>query len=157
MHSSSLWVATRSTTRTVPSIPSVPIRRLSASATAGWCHPRGGELSNQSKGDVLSKGVAVLQTVWFVVQCIARLVEHLPLTNLEVMTLAYTVMTVAMYVAWWDKPLNISCAIRVPGVTVEGPAKPQDIWPRTFSYVVGMQDEAVDLNYTARHSFGLGL
>jgi len=29
------------------------------------------------------------------------------------MTLAYTVITVAMYAAWWDKPLNIQCPVRV--------------------------------------------
>lgn len=33
----------------------------------------------------------------------------------EVMTLAYTVITVAMYAAWWHKPLNISCPVGVPG------------------------------------------
>ena len=109
--------------------------------------PTGDELSNQSKGDVLSKGVAILQTVWFVAQCIARLVEHLPLTNLEVMTLAYTVMTVAMYVAWWDKPLNISCAIRVPGVAVEGKAGQKKTWETIFFYVIGNQDEVANLDY----------
>lgn len=76
--------------------------------------PTADEISNQSKGDAVSKGVAVAQTLWFVVQCIARRAEHLPVTNLEVMTLAYTVITVAMYAAWWEKPLNVDCAVRVP-------------------------------------------
>ncbi|KZP21845.1 hypothetical protein FIBSPDRAFT_825300, partial [Athelia psychrophila] len=75
--------------------------------------PTADEIANQSKGDALSKGVAVAQTLWFVVQCIARRAERLPVTTLEIMTLAYTVMTVAMYAAWWDKPLNVSCAVRV--------------------------------------------
>ncbi|KZP06206.1 hypothetical protein FIBSPDRAFT_805134, partial [Athelia psychrophila] len=81
--------------------------------------PTADEIANQSKGDALSKGVAIAQTLWFVVQCIARGAEHLPVTNLEAMTLAYTVMTVAMYVVWWDKPLNVSCAVRVPEEEVE--------------------------------------
>ncbi|KZP21884.1 hypothetical protein FIBSPDRAFT_825321, partial [Athelia psychrophila] len=75
--------------------------------------PTADEIANQSKGDALSKGIAVAQTLWFVVQCIARRAERLPVTTLEIMTLAYTVMTVAMYAAWWDKPLNVSCAVRV--------------------------------------------
>ncbi|KZP21841.1 hypothetical protein FIBSPDRAFT_740000, partial [Athelia psychrophila] len=75
--------------------------------------PTADEIANQSKGDTLSKGVAIAQTMWFVVQCIARHAEHLTVTSLEVMTLAYTVMTLAMYAAWWAKPLNVSCAIRV--------------------------------------------
>ncbi|KAF7977233.1 hypothetical protein HWV62_4333 [Athelia sp. TMB] len=111
--------------------------------------PTGSELSNQSKGDVLSKGVVILQTVWFVVQCIARLVGNLPLTNLEVMTLAYTVMTVAMYVAWWDKPLNVSCAIRVPGARAEEMTRYHRIWETIFFYVIGAQDDE-DLDYLQR-------
>ncbi|KZP05728.1 hypothetical protein FIBSPDRAFT_765494 [Athelia psychrophila] len=75
--------------------------------------PAAEEVADRSKGDMLSKGLAVIQTLWFVTQCIARSFEHLPLTNLEVITLAYTVITVAMYIAWWEKPLNVRCPIRV--------------------------------------------
>ena len=106
------------------------------------------ELANQSKGDALSKGVAILQTLWFVMQCIARGIEHLPVTNLEVMTLAYTVMTVAMYVVWWDKPLNINCAVRVPEEEING--KEEDKYGSSLEqiviYVIGWQDRYVDLH-----------
>ncbi|KAF7974347.1 hypothetical protein HWV62_12414 [Athelia sp. TMB] len=114
--------------------------------------PSRDELANQSKGDALSKGVAILQTLWFVMQCIARRIEHLPLTNLEVMTLAYTVITVAMYVVWWEKPLNISCAVRVPEEEVEGEkAQVYDsVWEQTIVYVMGMQDDYVDLRQCTR-------
>jgi hypothetical protein len=30
------------------------------------------EIKDRSKGDILSKGFAILQTGWFVLQCIAR-------------------------------------------------------------------------------------
>ncbi|KAF7984848.1 hypothetical protein HWV62_10803 [Athelia sp. TMB] len=85
-------------------------------------------------------------------QCIARRIEHLPLTNLEVMTLAYTVITVAMYVVWWEKPLNISCAVRVPEEEVEGEkAQVYDsVWEQTIVYVMGMQDDYVDLRQCTR-------
>ncbi|KAF7974341.1 hypothetical protein HWV62_12402 [Athelia sp. TMB] len=110
------------------------------------------ELANQSKGDALSKGVAILQTLWFVMQCIARRIEHLPITSLEVMTLAYTVITVAMYIVWWDKPLNISCAVRVPEEEVEEDEadKGKSVWQRIFAYVMGMQDLFVDLRRCTR-------
>ena len=55
-----------------------------------------------------------MQTLWFVIQCIARRLEHLPMTQLEITTLAYASMTVAIYAFWWHKPLNITCPIRVP-------------------------------------------
>ncbi|KZP17225.1 hypothetical protein FIBSPDRAFT_830876 [Athelia psychrophila] len=77
------------------------------------------EILDWSKGDALSKGCAILQTLWFVTQCITRHAEDLPITSLDIMTLAYTLMTVAMYAAWWAKPLNVTCAIRVPEEEVE--------------------------------------
>ncbi|KAF7984870.1 hypothetical protein HWV62_10847 [Athelia sp. TMB] len=114
--------------------------------------PTSDELANQSKGDALSKGVAMLQTLWFVMQCIARRIEYLPVTSLEVMTLAYTVITVAMYIVWWDKPLNISCAVRVPEEEVrERIWQDYDsVWDQILAYVIGGQDECVDLRQCTR-------
>ncbi|KAF7984105.1 hypothetical protein HWV62_16716 [Athelia sp. TMB] len=113
--------------------------------------PRIEELANQSKGDALSKCVAIGQTLWFVVQCIARLITHLPLASLEVMTLAYTVITVAMYIVWWNKPLNVTCAIRITEEVVrdENPRK-KTMWLWLGSHVMGMQDELVDLTRLSR-------
>lgn len=110
------------------------------------------DLSNQSKGDFFSKGIAMLQAIWFVVQCIARLSDHLPLTNLEVMTLAYTVMTLAMYIAWWKKPLNISSAIRVPRepARTRTESKHRGVWDTIATYVMGIQDDDVNLHELMR-------
>lgn len=109
--------------------------------------PTSDEITNQSKGDALSKGVAIVQTLWFVLQCIARRIENLPVTSLEVMTLAYTVITVAMYLVWWSKPLNISCAIRVLDEKVECNEADEytSMGHRIMNYVIGDQDYYVDL------------
>ncbi|KZP20616.1 hypothetical protein FIBSPDRAFT_954324 [Athelia psychrophila] len=114
--------------------------------------PTADEISDKSKGDALSKGVAMAQTLWFVVQCITRRAEHLPVTSLEVMTLAYTVMTVAMYIVWWAKPLNVSCAVRVPEEEIEREESDEydSIWERILVYVVGGQDRYVDLRQCTR-------
>ena len=45
------------------------------------------EIRDKSKGDVLLKGLVVIQTGWFILQCIARGIEGLPLTGLELVTL----------------------------------------------------------------------
>src|SRR5277367_4368063 len=71
------------------------------------------ELENQSKSDGLAKTLVLLQTLWFVAQCIARRVEKLPTTELEIVTLAYTAIYVGIFIAWWDKPRNVDCPIRV--------------------------------------------
>ncbi|KAF7979531.1 hypothetical protein HWV62_42116 [Athelia sp. TMB] len=114
--------------------------------------PSSDELANQSKGDALSKGVAIVQTMWFVMQCIARRIENLPVTSLEVMTLAYTVITVAMYIVWWHKPLNISCAVRVPEEELEehNPDEYNSAWGRIGAYIIGTQDQYVDLRQCRR-------
>ncbi|TFK68035.1 hypothetical protein BDN72DRAFT_769968, partial [Pluteus cervinus] len=65
------------------------------------------DLEDHSKGDILSKGLLTLQTSWFVVQCVARLVQRLVLTELEVVTLAFAVLNIITYLFWWSKPLNV--------------------------------------------------
>ena len=50
------------------------------------------EIQDKSRGDMLSKGLVIVQTGWFVLQCIARRVEHLPITELELVTLAFAAL-----------------------------------------------------------------
>ncbi|KAG7442350.1 uncharacterized protein BT62DRAFT_445125 [Guyanagaster necrorhizus] len=69
------------------------------------------ELQDRSKGDALSKLVAIVQTTWFVVQYLARLKESLPITQLETATLAFAVLNILNYVLWWHKPLDVRCPI----------------------------------------------
>ncbi|KAF8950592.1 hypothetical protein BDZ97DRAFT_1180663 [Flammula alnicola] len=61
----------------------------------------------------ISKGIVVLQTTWFIMQCTARWVEKLPLTELEVVTLAFAVLNAIVYGLWWNKPQNIGVAVCV--------------------------------------------
>jgi hypothetical protein len=79
----------------------------------GKIHITEKEIKDKSKGDMLSKGIVIVQTGWFVLQCISRLVEHLPLTELELVTVGFAVLNLATYVFWWEKPLNVKCAVRV--------------------------------------------
>jgi hypothetical protein len=46
-------------------------------------------------------------------QCVARHIKHLPITELEIATVAYTIPIVGIYICWWDKPLGLSQPIRV--------------------------------------------
>ncbi|KAJ7917637.1 hypothetical protein B0H13DRAFT_1994467 [Mycena leptocephala] len=50
------------------------------------------DIMDKSKGDVLSKGVALAQGLWFTAQWLARIVQHLPVTELEVATMAFAVV-----------------------------------------------------------------
>ncbi|KAJ6468374.1 hypothetical protein C8R45DRAFT_468299 [Mycena sanguinolenta] len=65
------------------------------------------DIEDKSKGDSMSKGVALLQGLWFIAQCLARVHQHLPLTQLEVATLAFQFVSVFIWVLWWYKPLDV--------------------------------------------------
>ena len=77
------------------------------------------EIDDRSKGDALSKGIALLQITWFIIQLIARRVQGLTITELELTTVALAGLNSVMYVFWWNKPLDVRCPIVVRTKTVE--------------------------------------
>ncbi|KAF8642798.1 hypothetical protein AX16_009431 [Volvariella volvacea WC 439] len=81
------------------------------------------EIKDHGKGDLLAKAIVVLQTTWFVAQCIARRVAGLVLTEIELVTLAFATLNVITYGLWWDKPLNIEYPIYFDekGNRIDGP------------------------------------
>ncbi|KAJ6533598.1 hypothetical protein B0H19DRAFT_965108 [Mycena capillaripes] len=71
------------------------------------------DIKDKSKGDAFSKGVALFQGLWFITQCIARVRQNLPVTELEVATLAFSVINVLIWWLWWNKPLDVQRPILV--------------------------------------------
>ncbi|KAH9952758.1 hypothetical protein BC827DRAFT_1349702 [Russula dissimulans] len=71
------------------------------------------EIQDKSKGDFISKAVVILQTSWFVLQCIARGAQSLSITELELATIAFAGLNFVIYLLWWDKPLNVQYGVRV--------------------------------------------
>ena len=71
------------------------------------------EIKDKGKSDWLAKSLVLLQTSWFMMQCIARAIEHLPITHLENVTLAYAAMNFVIYIFWWNKPLNVNRPVQV--------------------------------------------
>ena len=70
--------------------------------------PTGAEIKDRGKSDWLAKSLVLVQTSWFVMQCIAHAIEHYPVTHLEIVTLAYASMNFVIYIFWWNKPLNVN-------------------------------------------------
>ena len=65
------------------------------------------DIEDRSKGDALSKGIAILQLAWLILQLIARFVQKIPTTLLEINTLSVAVMTCIAYGLWWKKPKDV--------------------------------------------------
>ena len=125
--------------------------------------PTKAEIKDRGKSDWLAKSLVLLQTSWFVMQCIARAIEHLPVTHLEVMTLAYAAMNFVIYIFWWNKPLNVNRPVRVfrkpepretqPQVTGQASEARELTWKAigdgfetVFDFILGNQDWDLDLS-----------
>jgi len=71
------------------------------------------EIMDRSKGDALSKLIFILQSTWFILQCIERRVEGLNLTHLELTTLALASLNGITFLLWWKKPLGAQAIVRI--------------------------------------------
>jgi hypothetical protein len=91
----------------------IELEMLSDAGRIDWPSVTEEEIQDRSKGDYLSKGLVLAQTSWFITQCIARGVYRLAVTELEVATLAFAVLTGFTYYLWWNKPLDVRCSIPV--------------------------------------------
>lgn len=65
------------------------------------------EINDRSKGDIVFKGLAILQLLWFLTQMFVRVMLSLDVTNIELTTTALTLSTILMYAFWWSKPLDV--------------------------------------------------
>jgi len=77
-------------------------------------------IQDHSKADDLAKILVIMQASWIIIDSIARIISQLPLTLLEVNTVAHVLCAFAIYALWWDKPLNVF----VPTVLSEEWARP---------------------------------
>ncbi|KAK0227519.1 hypothetical protein IW262DRAFT_1427641, partial [Armillaria fumosa] len=62
-------------------------------------------IEDKNKGDGFSKTISIFQLSWFIAQCVARVIQHLPITLLEMTALAG--LSIITYSLWWYKPLNV--------------------------------------------------
>ncbi|KAG2033066.1 hypothetical protein BDR03DRAFT_821604, partial [Suillus americanus] len=65
------------------------------------------DIKDRSKSDTISELVAILQLVWFVIQLIARYIQKLPVTLLEIDTLGVAAMTCISCGFWLNKPKDV--------------------------------------------------
>ena len=113
------------------------------------------EVEAKGQGDAFSKATALLQICWFVMQCLARPIQGLPLTKLEVIALSYTFVSVTMYSYWWSKPFSVSQPVRVrrhfntsrseSTVPTVRDNHFRNQLANLFKIVIGAQDDDVDL------------
>ncbi|EXJ59052.1 hypothetical protein A1O7_06483 [Cladophialophora yegresii CBS 114405] len=92
--------------------PEFPVRAASIHylRVNGWIKPpkiTKEEIWDRSKADKFAKGVALTQTAWLLLQCLARVVKGLAVSPLEIFTLAFVVCTACTAYFWLNKPQNV--------------------------------------------------
>lgn len=86
------------------------------------------EISDKSKANRIAKTITILQSSWLLLQSLARWLQGLSLTTLELSAVAIVVCTFATYVCWLQKPLDVEIPI-----TLETPYRISDILIRAGS------------------------
>lgn len=99
-------------------------RKLLADQEIGFPLISEKEIQDRSKGDGLSKALAVVQTTWFLAQCISRKVQGLTITELEIVTVAFAFLNGIMYFLWWSKPVGVTTSVRIYRLTSPIPQSP---------------------------------
>ena len=64
-------------------------------------------IREKGKADGFAKAIVCLQALWFIAQVIGRLAAKLPISLLEMNTFLHALCCLAIYCAWWNKPLDI--------------------------------------------------
>ncbi|KAI9766810.1 MAG: hypothetical protein M1840_006285 [Geoglossum simile] len=65
------------------------------------------DIEDKSKGDFFVKGTAVVQVFWLVIQVVVRATKHLPISQLEITVLAFSVCAFITYLFSWSKPQDV--------------------------------------------------
>jgi hypothetical protein len=76
-------------------------------------------IDDRSKSDAFTKVFAIVQSSWLIIQSIARVSAGLPITELELATMAYVFCALIMYVFWWHKPFGVEHVTIISEVTRE--------------------------------------
>lgn len=68
------------------------------------------DIEDKSKADWLLKAIAVSQIMWLVLNIITRNIGKLPITQLEIATVSFSLMAVMTYMANWWKPKDVQAS-----------------------------------------------
>ena len=71
------------------------------------------DIEDKSKADSFVKSIAVFQIAWLVLNVIAHAIKKLPITQLEIATIAFALMAILTYATNWWKPKDVSRPIRL--------------------------------------------
>ena len=86
-------------------------------------------IRDKNKSDGMLRLITLVQTLWFLVNVVARRVQQLPITALELSTSAFVLLSFATTLCWFQKPADI---LHPDFITVDQPV--EILLPSNASY-----------------------
>ncbi|WXC61412.1 hypothetical protein SNK03_007287 [Fusarium graminearum] len=93
------------------SVRSAPASVIWLAERGHWIKVRKQDIDDKSKANTIQKALVLIQVLWMVTQCIARRINDLPVSLLEIHTIVHVVCAVFLYACWFEKPLDVQEAI----------------------------------------------
>ncbi|KAM0717389.1 hypothetical protein Q7P37_007241 [Cladosporium fusiforme] len=108
------------------------------------------EIEDLNKSDFFVKFLAVSQILWLCIQLCSRLARHIPTTQLEVVTLAFTICSIFTYFLFLSRPKDVQTVREIGAVRYPTPPEIAQIAAAGPS-VFGFCREAVAVPNNAIH------
>ena len=67
-------------------------------------------IEDKNKTDTVVRIITIAQTLWFIINCLGRAIQHLAITTLELTTLGFVATTIGVSLFWAHKPADIKIA-----------------------------------------------
>lgn len=107
---------------------------------------RKAEIDDHSQGDNFAKVIAAAQIIWTIANVITRAARRLPVSQLEISVIAFSVCALIIYACYWSSPKDVS--VPVTFLQWEGPI------PSTITEII---TEAVKKADSDRFKFSTGV
>ena len=75
-------------------------------------------IDDKNKADLITKALVCIQAGWFIIQCVSRIAQELPLSLLEVHVLAHVFVAFMMYCLWFAKPYDVLSPVVIKEASV---------------------------------------
>lgn len=118
-------------------------------------------IEDRNKADEIARLVTLVQITWFLMQCVARWQQKLPLSTLEITTFATILATLNSLFFWYHKPLDVKTQIilrmenRIADVLIDAGDRARKPYSRTPLDFV--KSPPANTSVVAPFWFGLGV
>ena len=110
------------------------------------------ELKSRSTTDWIANTLAIFQISWFGAQLLVRRIQHLHITAMEILTLAFIVCSIFTYILCWPQPQNVAYPVVLPPLEETPPERPATASPRAPLNTALEESPAIETAHPFEHS-----